>query len=188
MIRDKGNTGVDLRTAIRDVRLALAEQGDAVVEMREAEHARLALVAEALQGVFDDMPKEQEQFSLRVLPGDPPRFWVDATSFVMMARDKRTYHFVKDSRLGRTILAESTSHEAIADAVTRYVAERIVEREQAMEADWVTAMMRTRRMGRPRRMLALWESRGIFWGLVGFVLGMMAGMFLLLAYAWVMVD
>jgi hypothetical protein len=188
MIRDNGNAGGGLKRAIRDVRVALAERGDAVVEMREAEHARLALVAEALQGVFDDLPEDQEQFSLRVLPGDPPRFWVDATSFVMMARDKRTYQFAKDTRLGRTLLAESTGHEAIADAVTRYVAERLVEREQAMEADWVTAMMRTKRIGRPRRMLALWESRGIFWGLVGFVLGMIAGMFLLLAYAWVMVD
>ncbi len=62
-----------------------------------------------------------------------------------MGRDKRQYQFMKDSRLGRTALAESTNVEVIADAVTRYVAERIVEREQAIEGDWLTKAIRSRR-------------------------------------------
>ena len=104
-----------------------------------------------------------------------------------MARDKRTYQFAKDTRLGRTMLAESASLEVIADAVTRYVAERIVEREQAIESDWLTKAVRARRGAlapSPRTS----ENFSLIWGLTGFGLGMIAGMFLLIAYAWFMVD
>jgi hypothetical protein len=176
-----------LRRAIREVRIAHAERNDVVADLREAEQARLELLAEALEGVFQDLPPDNEQLLLGILPGQPPRFWVDATSFVVMGRDKRHYQFVKDTRLGRTVLAESTGVDAIADAVTRYVAERIVEREQAIEANWLTTAARNRRaaLGSGR---AIKDNLSVVWGLCGFGLGMIAGMFLLLAYAWFTVD
>ena len=173
----------DLKRAVREVRIAHAERSDVVVELREAEQARLELLAESLEGVFDDLPQDHEQLLLGVLPGQPPRFWVDATSFVVMGRDKRQYQFVKDTRLGRTVLAESSNAETIADAVTRYVAERIVEREQAIEADWLTAAIRKRRGGGVS-WLSGGDNQALIWALSGFGLGMIAGMFLLLAYAW----
>jgi hypothetical protein len=187
MSNGKGRQALDLKQAMREVRIAHAERNDVVVELREAEQARLELLAEALQGVFDDLPKDHDQLLGGVIPGSPPRFWVDATSFVVMARDKRQYQFVKDTRLGRTVLAESNSVDTIADAVTRYVAERILEREQAIEADWLTSALRRRRRvadaGRAGS-----ENFAVIWGLLGFGLGMIAGMFLLLAYAWFMVG
>jgi hypothetical protein len=158
-----------------------------VVDLREAEQARLELLAEALEGVFQDLPQDHEQLLLGILPGEPPRFWVDATSFVVMGRDKRQYQFAKDTRLGRTTLAESNSVEVIADAVTRYVAERIVEREQAIESDWLTKAIRGRKSSLSAAP-APSENTPVIWGLSGFGLGMIAGMFLLIAYAWFMVD
>ena len=116
-----------------------------------------------------------------ILPGQPPRFWVDATSFVTMGRDKRQYQFVKDTRLGRTVLAEGTNVDAVADAVTRYIAERIVERERAVEADWLTE---ARQGGRSPASRLPADNQALIWGLCGFGLGMIAGMFLLVAYAW----
>jgi hypothetical protein len=187
MAREIGKPAGELKKAIRDVRMAMAERGDVVVEMREAEHARLALLAEALVGIFDGLPADQEQFSLAVLPGDPPRLWVDATSFVVMGRDKRTYQFVKDTRLGRTVLAEGANQDAIAGAVTRYVAERFVEREQAMEADWVTALLRKQRGETLRRAPMLADSR-FAWITAGFAFGLLAGILLVFLAAWVMVD
>jgi hypothetical protein len=176
-----------LRRAVREVRIAHSEQNDVIVGLREAEIARLELLAEALEGVVADIPPDYEQLLLGILPGQPPRFWVDATSFVAMGRDKRLYQFQKDSRLGRTTLAESTDVETIADAVTRYVAERIVEREQAVEGDWLTKAIRAR-SGMLAAARPAAESASLVWGLCGFGLGMIAGMFLLLAYAWFMVD
>ncbi len=174
---------VDLKHAIREVRIAQSERADVVVDLREAEQARLELLAEALESVANDLPPDHDQLLLGILPGQSPRYWVDATSFVAMGRDKRQYQFFKDTRLGRTTLAESTSLEVIADAVTRYVAERVVEREQAVEGDWLNKTV-SARGGLFADKEHGSDKYSLIWGLCGFGLGMIAGMFLLLAYAW----
>jgi hypothetical protein len=56
-----------------------------------------------------------------------------------MGRDKRIYRFVQDSRFGRIVIAESHDAPVIVDAVTDYVARRMVEREHAMVATPVAA-------------------------------------------------
>jgi hypothetical protein len=173
----------ELKRLIREVRIASAERNDTIADLDAAEQARLELLAEALEGVSADLPPEHDSLLPGIMPGAPPRFWVDATSFVVMGRDRRRYQFVKDTRLGRTVLAESASVETIADAVTRYLAERIVEREQAIEADWVAKAARRRRSPADR---AATDGHAVIWGLCGFGLGMIAGMFLLIAYAWFM--
>jgi hypothetical protein len=183
MAEERARPAGNLKRALREIRVAHAERNDVVVELRDAEQTRLELLAEALEGVIADLPENHDQLMLGLLPGRPPRFWVDATSFVMMGRDKRQYQFVKDTRLGRAVLAESASVQAIADAVTRYVAERIVEREQAIEADWLTESVR-RRAGEAASGTDRAESLYLVWGLGGFGLGLIAGMFLILAYAW----
>jgi hypothetical protein len=185
MPSESGASVLDLQQAIRDVRISQAERDDVIVELRESERIRLVLLAEALAGVLDDLPDEIDEFAFAVLPGNPPRFWVDATSFVMMGRDKRVYRFLKDTRLGRTVLADDTDVDVIADAVTRYVAERIVLREQALEADWIKG-----ESGPPPLAGARYEERpgslhSTLWAFAGFGLGMICGAFLLLVYAWI---
>jgi hypothetical protein len=177
----------DLQRAIQEIRIAQAERDDAIVELREAERTRLALLAEALSGVFDGLAEPRDEFALAVLPGNPPRFWVDATSFVMLARDKRTFRFLKDTRLGRTVLLESADTEAVADAVTRYVAERIVEKERALEAEWLgdRTGFRPEEASRPH---PDGNGRSLLWAILGFLLGAVAGAFLLLVYAWIRVG
>jgi hypothetical protein len=187
MVEGRPRRAGELKRAIREVRIATSERNDVVVELREAEIARLELLGDALEGVVAELPQDAEQFLVGILPGQPPRFWVDATSFVVLGRDKRTYLFQKDSRLGRATFAESANIETVADAVTRYVAERIVERDQAIEGDWLM------RAERPRRRLSAaprpaGDNASLVWGLCGFGLGMIAGMFLIVAYAWFMVD
>jgi hypothetical protein len=191
MAEARGRKVTDLRRALREVRIAHAERNDVVADLRDAEQARLELLADALDDLAAELPPEDEQLLLGILPGQPPRYWVDATSFVLMGRDKRTYQFAKDTRIGRTVIAESASVEPIAEAVTRYVAERIVEREQAIEADWLRSGERRRKTavnsgGRLGAARAASESASLIWGIAGFGLGMVSGMFLLLAYAWFM--
>ena len=52
-----------------------------------------------------------------------------------MGRDKRQYRFVQDTRYGRAVLAESYEVPAMVEAITRYVARRLVERERALSED-----------------------------------------------------
>jgi hypothetical protein len=94
---------------------------------------RLDLLASELAPVFADVPADMDNFDFAVSSGLQPRLWIDAVAHVAMGRDRRTYRFLKDTRIGRVVLAESTDMKTVADQVTRYVAERIVERQRQME-------------------------------------------------------
>lgn len=122
-----------LSDAIRDVKNAAADREDVVVELREATRMRLQLLAVELAPVFAEVPTDIDTFDFAISSGLNPRLWIDSVSHVSMGRDRRTYRFLKDTRVGRVVLAESPEMTRIADQVTRYVAERIVERERMME-------------------------------------------------------
>ncbi|MGB6117015.1 MAG: hypothetical protein WBF87_02230 [Mesorhizobium sp.] len=122
-----------LSQAIRDVKNAAADRDDVVVELREASRTRLELLAQELADVAADVPEDDQQFDFAISSGLQPRLWIDATAHVAMGRDKRVYRFVRDTRLGRVVLAESTDIKPVADQVTRYVAERIIERQRMMD-------------------------------------------------------
>lgn len=129
-----------LSDAIRDVRNAAADREDVVVDLREAQRMRLELLAAELAPVFADVPADNEWFDFAISSGLQPRLWIDAVSHVSMGRDRRTFRFLRDTRLGRVVLAESTDIRPVADQVTRYVAERIVERQRMMEGEVAPAL------------------------------------------------
>lgn len=122
-----------LQEAIRAAKIAAADRGDVVVDLKEADRARLEILADELKPVFADIPPDDDQFDGALSSGLQPRFWIDSTAHVMMGRDRRTYRFVRDTRLGRVVLAESADVKAVADRVTGYIADRIVERRRMME-------------------------------------------------------
>ncbi|WP_265516994.1 hypothetical protein [Nitratireductor luteus] len=124
-----------LSSVIRDMKNAAADREDVVVEMREASHTRLELLAQELQPVFADVPEDDPSFDFVISNGEQPRLWIDAVAHVAMARDRRTYRFLCDTRLGRQVLAESADMQPVADQVTRYIAERMVERQRRIEGD-----------------------------------------------------
>ena len=136
-MKEAGEKTIDqskrLSDAIRDVKNAFADRDDVVVDMREAHRMRLDLLAAELAPVFADVPADIDNFDFVVSSGLQPRLWIDAVSHVAMGRDRRTYRFLRDTRIGRVVLAESTDMKPVADQVTRYVAERIVERQRMME-------------------------------------------------------
>ena len=124
-----------LKAAVRQARIEAAERTGVVVDLRDAETARLELLNEALDTVFAEVPPEIELFDRGISRGDVPRLWIDAIAHVGMGRDKRIYRFVQDTRYGRKVIAESPEISDVAQAVTRYVAGRLVERERALADD-----------------------------------------------------
>jgi hypothetical protein len=126
--------GSRLVEAIREVKNAQADRDDVVVELREAQKMRLELLAAELQPIFADVPAEAG-FDFAISSGLQPRLWIDAVSHVTMGRDRRQYRFLRDTRLGRVVLAESHEIKPVADQVIRYIAERIVERERLIQGD-----------------------------------------------------
>ncbi len=124
-----------LKEAVRKTRIEIAEKSSVVVDLRDAEMARLELLNDALDPLFDETPPDVDLFDRGISRGDTPRLWLDAISHVAMARDKRRYRFVQDTRFGRKVLAESNDIAEIVEAVTHYVAARIIERERALAED-----------------------------------------------------
>ncbi len=129
-----------LSEAVREARTAAAERDDVVVEMREAQRTRLELLADELQPVASDVPDGMDGFDFALSSGEQPRLWIDAVAHVSMGRDRRTYRFLRDTRYGRVVLAETTDMTMVAEQVTRYVAERIVEWQRARDGEFETAV------------------------------------------------
>ncbi len=124
-----------LKDAVREARIEAAERSGVVVDLHDADLARLELLNEALDPVFNDVPPNVELFDRGISRGDVPRLWVDVIAHVEMGRDKRQYRFLQDTRYGRAVLAESYEVPELVRAVTRYVARRLVERERALTDD-----------------------------------------------------
>jgi hypothetical protein len=185
----------NLTDAIRRVRISEADRSDGFADLQEAERARLDMLADELRGVFADIPSEDDQFVFSVSGGAQPRLWIDMTAFVMIGRDRRTYRFLKDTRLGRTVIVESPSIDDVADTVTNYVAERVIERERALEGDWLSKRIKQdpkKRTDGESQLAALQEpprrraldSRAAGWVVAGFLGGILIGAIALLAFAW----
>lgn len=126
-------SGTPLKEAVRTARIEAAERSAVVVDLRDAEAARLEMLNEALEPVFKDIPPEHlDLFDRGVNAGSTPRLWLDMVAHVAMGRDKRTYRLLQDTVHGRRVIAESNEIDPMVEAITRYVARRLVAREQML--------------------------------------------------------
>lgn len=158
-----------LKEAVREARIEAAERLAVVVDLRDAELARLELLDEALEPTFKDIPANIELFDRGISRGDVPRLWIDMVAHVEMGRDKRQYRFVQDTRYGRAVIAEAYEVPVMAEAVTRYVARRLVERERALADDAWVGQVAANKIARLERARERWH---LFWI---FILGLMIG-------------
>src|SRR5512138_3171882 len=163
---------VRLRDALLRARIEAADRTGVVVDLRDAEVARLEILNDALDPLFAQVPDSIDLFDRGISQGETPRLWIDVVAHIMMGRDKRIYRFVQDTRYGRIVLAESHEVPVIVDAVTDYVARRMIEREHALVA---TPAPEPEEKPKPRR-----RGWGMF--LLGFILGA-AALFGLALYA-----
>lgn len=166
-----------LKAALHQARLEAAERTSVVVDLRDAELARLELLNEALDPLFADIPTEVDLFDRGISQGETPRLWIDPVAHIAMGRDKRSYRFLLDTRFGRQVLAETHEVPEVVQAVTTYVARRLVERQRALDSDG-ELLARV-----PPREVA-WQRRRNRWRSIALVtLGFLAGVLALLAAA-----
>jgi hypothetical protein len=176
-----------LSDAMRDVRIAKADRNDVVIDLKDADRARLEILAEQLKPVIEDIPPADDQFDFAISTGLQPRLWIDATSHVMMGRDRRTYRFVRDTRLGRVVLSETADIKQVSDRITNYVAERIVERQRMLDGDLEPLRALAAQDVSAAEMQAVkpkddWDEFAA--GLVWFLLGLVTGGGLILVWLW----
>jgi hypothetical protein len=161
-----------LKEAVHLARVEAAERTSVVVDLRDAEVARLELLNEALDPLFAEIPPDVDLFDRGVSRGETPRLWLDCVGHVAMGRDKRLYRFLHDTRVGRHVLAESHEIADIVQSVTTYVARRLVERQRALEEDpdFIRRVVRSEAERERRR--RRWRAIGTF--AFGFFLGLVS--------------
>ena len=157
---------IRLRDALRQARIEAADRTGVVVDLRDAEVARLEILNEALDPLFAQVPDQVDLFDRGISQGDTPRLWIDVVAHVVMGRDKRIYRFVQDTRFGRIVIAES--HDV---AVHRRRRHRLC---RAPHDRARTCAGRDRRWPN-RAAVEPPRRRGRFWPFVlGFILGALA--------------
>ena len=171
-----------LKQAVRQARIESAERTSVVVEMRDAELARLELLNEALDPLFSDIPLGVDLFDRGISQGDQPRLWIDVVAHVVMGRDKREYRFVQDTRYGRKVLSESSDITVTVTAITNYVANRLVERSRALTEDSAAQAVELRHDTRAALRRRNWRMVRAF--LFGLIMGCVA----LFAALWIVAS
>ena len=128
---------LDLSKSMERMKSLQADRDDVVVELKQSQRTRLEMLARELQTVFEQVPEGNDQFEFALTNGETPRLWLDMSAHVRMGPDKRSYELVKDTRMGRTLLATSSDMTQIGQVVTDYVADKILERERLIEGEWI---------------------------------------------------
>lgn len=191
---DKAKTGDNpvnlLQEAIREVRVASAERAESVADIAELNRLKLEMLGESLKDTFDEAARYPDLFDCAISSVPTPRLFVDAVTHVTMARDQKTYRVIRNTRQGRVILEESPEISVITNAVTRYMAERIVEQQtlldQPMMSEEATPKAALVNKDHDKEATIKHEQEGpwsdFFLGLSWFLVGVIAGAAML--YLW----
>ena len=117
-----------LKEALREARLAEAAHFDAALDLRDSKSLRLQLLKDDLMPLVQSSSEAAGLFDLALVPGDPPKLWIDLVSNVVMEPDHRTYRFVQDRQDGREVLFESADRREMLVEIRRHMAHRLVGR------------------------------------------------------------
>lgn len=123
-----------LADALREARQAEAAHFEATLELRDSKSLRLQLLKDDLLPQLEASPAARELFDLALIPGEPPKLWIDLISYVVMEPDHRSYRFLQHRQDHREILFESHDRELMAAAIRRHMAHLVVARERQAAA------------------------------------------------------
>ncbi|MCP4185484.1 MAG: hypothetical protein GY761_19605 [Hyphomicrobiales bacterium] len=137
-VKDVEAKVLDLSKSMERMKSLHADRDDVVVELNRSQLSRLELIARDLQQVFEQLPDDNDQFEFALTKGETPRLWIDMSTYVRMGAMPHQYELIKDTRMGRIILATSINKERFGQLVTDYMADKILERERLIEGEWIS--------------------------------------------------
>lgn len=123
-----------LDDALREARLAEAAHFEAALHVRDSKSLRLQLLKDDLGPVVRCSPEASKLFDLALIPGEPPKLWIDLITFVVMEPDYRTYRLLQDRQDDREVLFESADRAEMTAAIRRHMAHRLIHRERQAAA------------------------------------------------------
>jgi hypothetical protein len=121
-----------LEEKIHIARLAEAEKLAATRHVHDAALLRLQVLRDELVPAFAAYPLTRGIVDLSLVPGDPPRLWIDMTCYVVMAPDPATFRLQRDGLLRQETLIESANRTEIIASVMQHVAHHLIAREKQM--------------------------------------------------------
>lgn len=163
-----------MKNAVRHARLTEAAYFDSVLTIRDAQTLRLQVLKDELLPLVASLKDQDPYIDLVVVPGDPPRLWVDPVSWVVMEPNPQTYRLVQDSQAGRQILLETPVRADMVERLKLHFAHRVVLRERQLNSPAGSVVSRAGYSG--NALLFSWLS--------GFAMGAL----ILLLTAWFYLD
>ncbi|NNE24167.1 MAG: hypothetical protein HKN11_16310 [Rhizobiales bacterium] len=130
--RDLQGDRDELDASLREARLKQSAYHDAVTDIRDAQTLRLQVLYDELAPLVRARPETAAFIELALVAGDPPRLWIDLTSYVTTAPDPRTFRLVQDTRQGRDILLETKNRSEMHKTVVEFIAHRAVQRQREL--------------------------------------------------------
>jgi hypothetical protein len=121
-----------LAEAVRKAREMEAAHFEALRGFADSKSLRLQVLKLDLEGLIKESDDARKVFELALIPGEPPKLWVDLITSVVMEPDSRTYRLQQDLEWGREILLETPKREEIVKFLRIYLAHRLVMRERQL--------------------------------------------------------
>ncbi len=122
----------DLTPLLRLARIAESAHFDAVLDIRDAKTLRLQVLKDDLAPVLAANAEANRVFDLSLIPGEPPKLWIDLITSVVMEPDPRTYRLIRDTNNGRETITETASRTEMVEQIKLHMAHQLVARERRM--------------------------------------------------------
>jgi hypothetical protein len=127
-----GDPGFQL--TLREARIADSAHFEAALDIRDAKTLRLQVLKDDLWGTVAGNPDMRSVFDLALVPGEPPKLWIDLISAVIMEPNPRTYRLIQDTQNGRDIVHETESRAEMAEKIKQLMAHHLIARERRLAA------------------------------------------------------
>jgi hypothetical protein len=146
-------------------------------KVRDAATLRLFVVEQELRPFVSAMPEARGLIELALVPGFPPRLWIDLSAYVIVdENDGRTLRLVQETLEERRVLFSTERVEEMAGFLKRFIAHRVARRHRMLAGCEVREAETPRPAGeRPDTVTA--PSAGAVW--LAWLAGVVSGMLLL---------
>ena len=163
-----------VRAELDAARRLEAEHHDAMLAVRDAAMLRLFTLKQEILPYVEAMPEAEGFIDIALVPGHPPRLWIDLSSHVLIAEDGRSWRLVQDTADDREILFETDRLEDMAAFLRKFIAHRVVRRHRMIASCHPSEEDAMPPAGKPAEgadfslLLLVWAS-GILTGAAGLV-------------------
>ncbi len=101
-----------------------------MLAVRDAAILRLFSLQQEIRPYVEAMPEAEGFIDIALVPGHPPRLWIDLSSHVRIGGDGRSWQLVQDTVDDREILFETDRLEEMAAFLRKFIAHRVVRRQR----------------------------------------------------------